>query len=224
MDLMLAAFAPADDLLSAYAAGGLDRATALVASAYADMNPCAATRLRMLEAAGGALLETGAPAAMMDGALEAVFARIDAVPAARPAVVAPRRASAVMTELAFAPVPVRLALEQARPQAWAYRGPGVRAATLLRDGEAEVQVLRIEPGHGAPRHSHGGAEITLCLKGAFADESGRFGPGDLCFAGPDVTHRPVALPEGTCYALAVSDAPLRFTGALGLMQRIFSGD
>jgi len=217
-------FTPADDLLTAYAAGGLDRATALVASAYAALNPCAATRVRMLEAAGGALLETGTPALLMEGALAAVFARIDAEPASRPLAVAPRAETAVMVELAFAPAPLRQALEQARPQAWSYRGPGVRAATVLRDGAAEVQVLRIEPGHGAPRHSHAGAEITLCMKGAFTDENGRYGPGDLCFAGPDVTHRPVALPEGTCYALAVSDAPLRFTGALGLMQRIFGGD
>ncbi|MBL6081381.1 cupin domain-containing protein [Belnapia sp. T18] len=58
--------------------------------------------------------------------------------------------------------------------------PGIRHAVLLRgpDGET-LRLLRIKPGTALPRHSHRGTELTLVLKGAFADETGHYGPGGL---------------------------------------------
>jgi putative transcriptional regulator len=94
--------------------------------------------------------------------------------------------------------------------------PGAAAA-----GEAP-QLLRIEPGYGAPRHGHGGVELTLVLEGAFRDETGVYGPGDLSVARLGVTHQPIALSGGTCLAYAVSHAPMRFTGVLGLAQRLLT--
>ncbi|MEM6850922.1 MAG: cupin domain-containing protein, partial [Pseudomonadota bacterium] len=83
----------------------------------------------------------------------------------------------------------------------------------------KVDLLRIQPGFGAPRHTHEGAEITLVVRGAFSDETGRYGPGDVSIASQAVTHRPIAEEGETCYALSVTDAPLAFTGALGWLQR-----
>jgi putative transcriptional regulator len=68
-----------------------------------------------------------------------------------------------------------------------------------------------------PDHSHHGTELTLVLKGAFQDEDGYFARGDIEIADSDVQHIPVADIHEDCICLAVTDAPLRFTG---LMPRI----
>lgn len=74
-------------------------------------------------------------------------------------------------------------------------------------------------GKGVPRHTHAGIEFTLVLSGVFGDENGRFLPGDIQMTDPTVTHRPRAEPGDVCVVLAVTDAPLRLTGLLGLIQR-----
>ncbi len=44
-------------------------------------------------------------------------------------------------------------------------------------------------------------ELILILDGAFRDERGRFGPGDISVADATVDHRPVAEKDRPCIAL-----------------------
>jgi putative transcriptional regulator len=104
---------------------------------------------------------------------------------------------------------------------WTFAGPGLRSLPIDLGSGSKAELLRIEPGWGAPRHSHRGGEYTLVLSGSFHDERGRYRVGDIACAGPTVTHRPVADPGEVCYSLAVTEAPLAFTGALGVFQKLW---
>ncbi|MEL7029458.1 MAG: ChrR family anti-sigma-E factor [Pseudomonadota bacterium] len=203
------------DLLYAYAAGHCAPAMRLLISTQMQLCDETARRVEELEALGGALLERVEPTAMSEGALETVLARLDASPAETSGSTA-----ANDDDVEAFPAPLREAAREAlKTASWRFAGPGIRTLTLPVDGHAKAELLRIQPGSGAPRHGHKGAEITLVVRGAFRDETGVYGAGDVSVASPDVEHRPIAEPGETCYALAVTDAPLAFTGALGWIQR-----
>ena len=74
----------------------------------------------------------------------------------------------------------------------------------------------------APHHDHTGTEYTLVVCGAFEDGTGMFGPGDLSIKRPGQMHHPVALPGGVCLALTVEEGDIALTGALGMLQRLFT--
>ncbi len=208
---------PSDELLLARAAGALDPATSLIVDTHVALCPDCRAEADLMDAVGAELMEALPPLAMSDGALERLFAVLDAGPAdATPA-------HPVEPDL---PAPVRdLAVEALRLGRWRRLAPGVEALDLPVDPRApagSVQLLRLQPGRGVPRHSHSGQELTLVLDGAFRDERGRFGIGDLVLCDDRDTHRPVAEPGRVCLALAVTEAPLRLSGALGLIQKAFA--
>jgi putative transcriptional regulator len=216
----------ADDLqtqlVAAYAAGALDRPLRLLVETQAELRADCAEAIEIADIVAAQAFENETPVAMGASALDMVFARIEAGP--EPLSVTHRKAAqlagAAMDEILKLPASVRdVALQALETQSWKFAGPGIRSLDLLTDGTSKAELLRIEPGAGAPRHSHGGGEYTLVMAGAFSDESGRYGRGDISVAGPDVTHRPVAEKGAVCFALAVTDAPLDLTGPLGLVQR-----
>ena len=79
------------------------------------------------------------------------------------------------------------------------------------DPNHEFALYRIAEGGRIPEHTHGGSEMTLVLRGGFADESGEYHPGDFLVREGWDKHTPVALEGEECICLAVLDAPLRFT-------------
>jgi putative transcriptional regulator len=113
-------------------------------------------------------------------------------------------------------------LESAGTAGWTFAGPGVRSLTLSTGGLLPAKLLRIEPGQGAPNHDHTGTEYTLVVKGAFEDGTGRFGPGDLSIKRAGQIHHPIAEFGEVCFALAVEEGEVAFTGALGVLQRLFT--
>jgi putative transcriptional regulator len=210
-------------LAAAYAAGQLNPAMCLLVETQAQLLPQAAEDLALAETLAGAFLEQESPTNLSRSALEDVFARIaQGDPAPAKERTAARRAAGVLDEILHLPKAVQdAALESIGRGGWTFAGPGIRILPLDLGGDAKAEIIRIEPGWGAPRHSHEGEEFTLVLTGAFSDERGRYGVGDIAMANPHVTHKPIALPGEVCYSLAVTDAPLAFTGALGLIQKIW---
>jgi len=96
--------------------------------------------------------------------------------------------------------------------------PGLRHAVLLREpGPAGgvLRLLRVRPGAAIPRHAHRGAELACVIEGTFADETGRYGPGDLTEADEGVSHRPLAEGPADCVCLVATQGCLRFGGLLG---------
>ncbi len=211
-----------EQLVAAYGAGALDPALSLLLETQATLSPSAARDLAMADAAAGVFLEQEAPSALARDALERVFALSGPEAAAASRAPAQRREPRFADELRTLPESVRaLALEAAATRGWRFAGRGMRSLILYTGGASTAEILRIAPGASAPEHTHAGDEYTLVLCGAFHDARGLYRAGDLAIAGEDLTHRPTAEPDAVCYCLAVTDAPLRFTGALGLLTRMW---
>lgn len=206
---------PGPSLLSAAACGALSPAVNRILAAHAAMCGLCRAAMKKLEAIGGAALEAEEPAALASDALEkalAALGREQAAPARLPEAlsVLPRQVHDIV-------VPA------IRKMSWRFGAPGLKILDLDLPAAAvgeTFRLFRIEPGSGSPRHTHGGQEFTLVLTGAFRDETGIYRPGDLEVGDEAVTHKPIAEPGEVCYALAVTTAPLKFKGPLGVLQRV----
>lgn len=169
------------------------------------------------EAIAGAALEAEAPATMNPDALAMALAAIDRGPSAK------RAAKAmVYPELAGLPAILCDAIQAAEARrGWSYSGPGIKRLDLGFAGGAKAEIIRLEAGTSVPWHTHKGQELTLCVHGEFSDGHATYGPGDFSAFDGSVRHQPRAHDSGTAYALAVTDAGLRFEGLLGALQKLF---
>ena len=210
------------DVYSNYAAGCLDPAFCLLIETQAALRPDVARAVARAETIAGVFLETEEASALSAGAIDKAFAMIDAYEAGtQPDTAAVNLANDGLDELLALPEPLReTALQSFQSQKWQGLTNGIRRLKLDTGSEAEVELYRIEPGCTVPKHSHSGSEFTLVVSGGFSDESGSFGPGDLSLKGPNDTHQPTGDVDGVCFALAVRDGGLRFTGLMGVMQRL----
>lgn len=210
---------PGDDLLLAYAAGGLDEAHALLVATHLSLCPACRLAVAEFEAVGGALLEDLEPDDGGSEGLESVLARLDA-----PARIPPRHRAAAPGD------PVRAALpEPLRSYAgngalrWRSMVPGMAVADIAVGPTgvavvARARLMRLRGGMRMPHHGHAGSELTLVLDGGYHDEAGAYGRGDVQEADGSIEHTPVTDPEG-CLCLAVTSGPLRLTGPLALFNR-----
>ena len=196
-----------DPILIAYASGRLEQPFALAVAAHVSLCDECRAQLGAHECVGGALLEDGEARDIAAGTRAEVMARLDAAEAEERAEPARRARSDVF------PGPVMEALK-GRPPRWRSLGMGVRQAILSAGSEGSARLLYIPPGQAVPDHGHHGLEMTLVLQGAFNDETGRFGPGDVEIADDTLEHTPVAEEGAACICLAATDAPLRFTALL----------
>ncbi|MDB5429123.1 MAG: transcriptional activator ChrR [Caulobacter sp.] len=174
-------------------------------------------------AAGGAFLEREAPMALEAGALDQAFARIDALETIEARVrAAATDASRRLGEMAGLPDPAREAAFAAieAGERWTFAGLGIRRLLLPVGSTGRTELIRLDPGHGAPRHDHEGEEYTLVLTGAYHDGHRLYQPGDLNVGEPGFVHQPTAQQGGVCFALAVSWGEPKFEGVFGLMQKI----
>ena len=214
-----------EEMLLAYATGALNEPLSLVVASHLALNPASRAEVKAYEQVGGALLEDLEPAALADGALERTLELIRLIP----------QDETSASEQICAPVKPQPADGLTLPSALrGYIGPDIEALdwkTVLRGVEeaefsvgregARTRLMRIAPGAGAPRHTHGGMEVTLVLEGAYRDASGRYARGDVQVADDGVEHAPVAEASGTCLCLVVSDAPIRLTGFFGRLLNPF---
>ena len=202
-----------EPLLVAYAAGTLPHPFAMVVASHVSLCDECRARLGAHEAVGGALLEAQATEPVSADIKDALFRMLDE-PDTHPPEPVYDRAGAY-------PGPVMAALKGKSPK-WKSVGKGVKQNLLYSDKEGSVRLLYIPPGQAVPDHGHKGIELTLVLQGAFSDETGQFGVGDLEVADEELVHTPVADPGAPCICLAATDAPLNFKGFLPrLFQPLF---
>lgn len=95
----------------------------------------------------------------------------------------------------------------------------VRAGPALRD--AEVYLMRFEPGLRFPMHRHRGVETLLVLEGAYVDTHGtRVGPGERQDMAAGSEHSLTADDAVPCVAAVVTRG-VDFTGpVLGTLSRL----
>jgi len=169
------------------------------------------------EAIAGLALEAEAPAVMKPDALAMAFAAIE-----RGAQRKPAHGAMTHPELAGLPAALRDVIVAAEASgSWSYAGPGIKRLHLGLPGAAKAEIIRLEAGTAVPWHTHKGQELTLCIHGEFSDGLDTYGPGDFSAFDGKVRHQPRAHDTGTAYALAVTDAGLRFEGLLGALQKLF---
>lgn len=200
----------ADEFLLDYASGAAPAPVALLVATHLTLNPEARRSYRRLEAIGGALLETIEPTAPAPDCLAQLLARIDAGEG-----VAAEPRPAIRAALPGLPAPLAALIPGGLDSlAWRKLAKGVEEATLDVDSKAgcKATLLRIAAGRAIPKHTHRGLEMSLVLEGAFADEAGRYGRGDVCVTDESIEHQPTAENERDCLCLAVADGPIRLTG------------
>ena len=105
---------------------------------------------------------------------------------------------------------------------WKSKLPGMKEFQIKDKSVGEAVFYWIKPGRQMPSHTHEGTEVTLVLKGGFSDTYGHYRRGDIAIADGEVDHQPRADEDEDCICFAVTDAPLRLTGPLGRMLRIFT--
>jgi putative transcriptional regulator len=195
-----------DATLMSFAAGALPAALAAAAAAHADMCPRCRREIAALERLGEAALASLPPVALE---------RPEPSPPA-PTAAGVRDASHHAGATADPEVPRslgRLVGGGLDDVAWRWLGPGVWDHPLPLAGAGKLRLLKVAPGHGIPEHGHGGAELTLVLRGAFHDETGRYARGDVADLDETVEHQPVVPQDGSdCICLIASEAPERFQG------------
>lgn len=198
------------ELLLDYAGGTLPEQWSLVTACHLTFCPHCRRELAAIEATAGAMLEDIAPQPVKASGFAAVAARLGPQEPAVPA------AQAASDDLL--PVPLRSYLNRSIDTIpWRWSGAGLQsyALPMRKPRGGMVSLLRVAPGAGLPMHTHRGEEMTLVLSGGYTDAAGAFRRGDVEIADGSVEHRPLAMADQPCICLAVTDAPLRFSGSFG---------
>jgi putative transcriptional regulator len=199
-----------DATLMSFAAGSLPGALAAVAAAHVAMCPRCRDEVAILERIGGALV-AGMPEVALARSRPAMPDASDPLPAARPAA-----AGEVPAPLA------RLVGGNLDAVRWRWLAPGLWQHALPVAGSGSLHLLKGSPGASVPEHGHGGSELTLVLRGALVDRTGRYGPGDVADFDEDVEHAPAADTAG-CICVVANEQPARFHSLLARLLRPWHG-
>ena len=200
-----------------YAAGTLPEAFNLVVATHVSMCDTCRAALAEYDAVGGEVMLESGSVELAEDALAATMAMIEKGVDVAP--VAPKR----RVESIF-PGPLQdYVAGDVDGLKWRKIGGGVSQMVLETSPGATVRLLRIPGGTAVPDHGHRGTELTLVLQGAFADQTDRFGAGDVEVANEDLEHTPVAEVGMDCICLAATDAPLRFNGWVPRIAQRFIG-
>ena len=189
-----------DNLLISYASGTLAQPFALVVATHVSMCDECRARLGAHESAGGAVLHASKPIVVSEDIKARLMDRLDDAVPDEP----------VYERSGIFPGPVMQALDGLPPK-WKSLGFGARQSILNQGRDGSVRLLYIPPGQAMPDHGHNGLEMTLVLQGAFSDDTGHYGPGDIEIADAALHHTPTAEEGDPCICLAATDASLRFS-------------
>ena len=216
---MMIAHHPSEAAILDYVSGALDEAWSLAVATHLALCPECRRLAESYEAVGGEFMAAEAPSEISMDGLEAVMGRLNMVDA-EPATGGGTTVSSASSP--FLPEPLRSYVGgDVDAVEWRPLGGGAAQCILpLENSSATARLLRIPAGQPVAEHTHRGLEMTLVLDGAFTDDTGRYGRGDLQEADETLQHIPHAAAGVDCICLAVTDAPLKFAGVLPrIMQR-----
>lgn len=209
---------PSAEMLFEYAAGALSEGKALAIAAHCSLCRSCASDVAAFEAVGGALLEAEHGVDVSESALESVLARLDEPVAASKAQPQFDRATRKML-----PEPLLRYLNASLSQLpWRSVGRLYEEVRLpLKLKTAKASLMRLKPGTLMPHHGHRGQEWTVVLAGGYHDGGVGFGRGDFDAKDPSHRHQPRVDDDGECLCLVVLDAPVKLSGALGVIVNPF---
>jgi putative transcriptional regulator len=204
-----------DATLMSFAAGSLPEALAAVVASHLAICPTCAAEAKRMDLIGAAL-----------------FAKLPAMAVARPApVMALRRSEAdVVRDIRAAaagdgevPAPLARLIDGGLDNIpWRRLGLGVWHHRLP-SSEGDLRLLKVAAGRRMPEHGHGGAELTLMLRGSYTDATGTYRPGDVADLDDDIEHTPIADAETGCICLIASEKPAKFKHLLPRLVQPLTG-
>jgi putative transcriptional regulator len=202
-----------DELLARYAAGGLGPALHALVASHLAISPSNRRYVDMLETDLASRLSqtTPGPLDRREARLEAIFAQT------------PLPSSAPSPAEASLPAPLRRYMRlNGDVVRWRFLLPGVRLCSLKAEAGHTAGLYKVAPGFALPDHTHEGLEAVLVLAGAYWDNRGRYGRGEIVLADREVDHRPVAELGEACICFIVHEGGIRLTGPMGrILERTF---
>lgn len=198
-----------DELLLSFAAGHLSPAPSLVLASHLEMSDASHQRYAAFESLGGAILDEQPLMPLAPDLFERTLSRLDE------AELEHKESRHDHSDLNMG-IHVPSPLFQRKIGKWRFIAPGMRYARVdvPEDPDFNVVLLRVGPGKALPMHGHTGSELTLILKGAYRDDSGRFGPGDLDEESETTEHQPIVEPGGECICISAIDGHMKPHGWL----------
>jgi putative transcriptional regulator len=205
---------PTDTMLAAFAAGTLDHGQHIAIATHLVACPQCRSFVHSIEEVGGTILTRIAPAAMSNGALATVEARLNQ----------PERPSNLVTTPTLSETEVPGLPKFVRRYTfgnWKWIAPSVhlRPIVLPFPSDTRVFLLKSGPGTKMLQHTHTGIEMTCVLSGAFAQAGAHYGPGDFDLGDDTIDHRPVVEPGQDCVCLVAMQGELRLNGLIGRIMQ-----
>lgn len=209
---------PDISMLMSCAAGSQPEAMAAVIAAHLAQCPACAREVGRMSRIGAALFGDIDAAPLVSDAPIAAARATEAGPDAPPGAASP----------ALADVPAHLvpllgpSLDDVP---WQCLAPGIQhcPVPLSEGAKGDLRLIRVGPGKALPEHGHGGEELTLVLRGSYADALGVFRTGDVADLDEETEHRPVADARDGCICLVASDGKARFKGLIARLMQPLTG-
>jgi putative transcriptional regulator len=207
---------PSEEMLAAFAAGTLDHGQHIAIATHLVSCPQCRQFKRSMEHVGGAVLTSLPPAAMSNGALAAVEARLSEPIQSTP--------GAIVPTVAEIEVPALPNFVRRYPfGAWKWIAPSVHLRRILLPHDSDTRVFLLSSGPGTKMlpHTHTGIEMTCVLSGAFRQDSSHYGPGDFDFGDETMDHEPTVETGQDCICLVAMQGDLRLNGLIGRIVQPF---
>lgn len=213
---------PGEDLLFDYATGGLGEGWGLAVATHLAICPTCRNSVSQMEAIGGSFLDDISPQQLDETAFDQLINHIEQQPDQFEVTTRPQN---VLADPPLLPEPLRSYVGGDVDQLpWKRLGFGASQLLVpLGEDGVTARLLCIPAGQPVPTHSHGGLELTLVMSGAFSDDTGHYGRGDLQEADHQLEHQPRADADADCICLAITDAPLRFRSLAARVVQPFLG-
>jgi putative transcriptional regulator len=204
-----------DATILAYAAGTLGEAHGFAAATHIAYCDTCRAAMRQAESLGGEILAAQEAEAVSDTCRAATLASLEAKPPTRKQAKVSSEVPAVLCNLLG-----NMNLDELK---WKARAPGVATfeIPLSYKNKTHLQLLRIGKGRKMPEHGHGGEEITVMLRGAYSDHTGRYSVGDVADLDEDIEHQPIV--DEDCICLVATEAPTRFKSFWARLAQPFIG-
>ncbi|MBL4869877.1 MAG: cupin domain-containing protein [Robiginitomaculum sp.] len=210
---------PPQDMLLGYASGHLQDGFNLVIGSHINMCADCRKTLHLHQSIGGHIVESQSPVPMKSSA-ESVLNTLKAEPKN------PVQDTPLETQSADPIVPFSLQnYVQGSFDAlkWQKLSRGLKQHVFKLSGSAKARLIWIDKGVAVPSHGHKGDELTLVLSGGYFDGEQAYTKGDVQWADHRAPHQPIAMMDGPCLTLAVTDAPIIFQNLLPkLLQPFFN--
>ncbi|MGL4395490.1 MAG: ChrR family anti-sigma-E factor [Hyphomicrobium sp.] len=210
---------PEPESLMSCSAGSMPEAFAAVMASHISVCSCCRSDLAIMDDMGIALFSNLAPVEVHAGAPVMALRRSEADASS---------SGVHLDDAVHGDVPAPLLPFVGRSLdaiKWKRLGRGIwhYPLPLSKTAVGDLRLIKVAPGVVLPDHGHGGSELTLVLKGAYSDASGRYGVGDVADLDNTVEHQPVADAREGCICLIASDQKIRFKSAMAKLVQPFTG-